>query len=187
MKAWPRNGSLPRFRAALVVLVLPALACAAQPAATSPPQALAACANISDSAERLACYDKLVGRGAAPAAPASAPAPPQPAGAPASATAGPAAAAAPAASSPQSFGLYSAEHPKPPPVSRTLEARVVALGKSLDGQMTVSLDSGGLWELLNDADPLLAVGDTVTITRAALGSYLMHTPTKRTHRVRRLD
>jgi hypothetical protein len=211
MKAWPREGSPLRFRPAVVILALPALACAAQPAATSPPQALAACANISDSAERLACYDKLVGRGAAPAAPASAPAPPQPAGTPAPAVAGPAAAtappaasaptaipgsnaavtqtppgaAAPAAPSPQSFGLYSVEHPKLQ-VSRTLEARVVALG-SLDGQMTVSLDGGGLWELLGDSDPLLAVGDTVTITRAALGSYLMHTPTKRTHRVRRLD
>jgi hypothetical protein len=53
--------------------------------------------------------------------------------------------------------------------------------------MTVTLDGGALWELVDDSDPLLAVGDTVTIKRAALGSYLMSTPTKRTHRVRRLD
>jgi hypothetical protein len=208
MTTWHKGSPL-RGRPALVILVLPSLACAAQPAATAPSQALAACANIADSAARLACYDKLVGRGAAaPAAPASAAAPPQPAGAHAPAVApaptpapAPAAApgstaaaaptppgaAAPTASSPQSFGLYSAEHPRPPPASRTLEARVVALGKSVGGRMTVSLDGGALWELLDDGDPLLAVGDTVTIRRAALGSYLMSTPTKRTHRVRRLD
>jgi hypothetical protein len=34
---------------------------------------------------------------------------------------------------------------------------------------------------------LLAAGDTVTITRAALGSYLLRTPSKRIHRVRRLN
>ena len=42
--------------------------------------------------------------------------------------------------------------------------------------MTVTLDGGALWELVDDSDPLLAVGDTVTITRAALGSYLMQHP-----------
>jgi hypothetical protein len=51
--------------------------------------------------------------------------------------------------------------------------------------MTVSLAGGALW-VLDDADPLLTVGETVTITRAALGSYLMKTPSQRTHRVRRL-
>jgi hypothetical protein len=49
----------------------------------------------------------------------------------------------------------------------------------------VLLDGDALWEL-DEADPLLAVGDVVTITRAALGSYLMQTPTRRLHRVRRL-
>jgi hypothetical protein len=225
MKARPRNASALRRPPALVILALPALACAAQPAATPSSQALAACASITDSAERLACYDRLVGRGAAPAAPAPSAAPAQPAVAPApaaaampaaaparaatpvqnatpepSATPAPSAtpgsnavvtppppvATAPAPSSPQSFGLYSAEHPKVA-VSRTLEASVVSLGKSRDDRMTVTLDGGASWELLDDGDPLLAVGDTVTITRAALGSYLMHTPTKRTHRVRRLD
>ena len=56
---------------------------------------------------------------------------------------------------------------------------------SASGRMTVSLEGGAVWEL-DDADPLLAVGETVTITRAAFGSYIMHTPRHRTHRVRRL-
>jgi hypothetical protein len=84
-----------------------------------------------------------------------------------------------------SFGLYPAEHPKPPAVSQSLEARVVAVGHNEDGRMTVSLEGGALWELA-EADPLLAEGDTVSITRAALGSYLMRTPSKRLLRVRRL-
>jgi hypothetical protein len=193
---------------ALVLLALPALAGGAQPATPPAAAALAACASIGDSAARLACYDELAGRGAAPA-PAARPAA-QAAGAPAPAPAAaaepagpaPAAAAAPGSTAPgaggpaqvaapapstQSFGLYEAEHPKPPPVSPALVAGVVALGHSAGGRMTVTLDGGALWEMLDDGDPLLAVGDTVTVKRAALGSYLMSTPSKRTHRVRRLD
>jgi hypothetical protein len=199
VKAWARRRPPARRPAALLILALPSLASAAQPAATPPSQALAACAGITDSAERLACYDRLVGRGAAPAAPASTAAAPQPAAAAAPAAAAvpapaPAPSVAPAAPgaaaaappSPQSFGLYSAEHPKPA-LSPSLEARVVALGKSADDHTTVSLDGGARWELLDGADALLAIGDTVTIKRAALGSYLMSTPTKRLLRVRRLN
>jgi hypothetical protein len=192
MKAWP-----------LVSLLLASLAGAAQPVATPASPALAACADVTDSAARLACYDKLAGRGAAPAGPPAPAAPPQPGGAQAAAATVPTAAAAPgsmaaaaptppgaaapAPSSPRSFGLYGAEHPRPPPATPALEARIAALGKSAGDHMTVTLDGGALWELVDDSDPLLAVGDAVTIKRAALGSYLMSTPTKRTHRVRRLD
>ena len=99
--------------------------------------------------------------------------------------AAPAATATPVPPPTESFGLYSAEHPKPPPVSQGLEARVVALGRSASGRMTVSLEGGALWELA-EADPLLAEGDTVSISRAAFGSYLMHTPSKRLLRARRV-
>lgn len=61
----------------------------------------------------------------------------------------------------------------------------MSVGKSSSGRQTVLLDGGALWEL-DETDPLLAVGDTVTITRAALGSYLMRTPTRRLYRVHRL-
>jgi hypothetical protein len=72
-------------------------------------------------------------------------------------------------------------------VAPSLEANVVAVGKSSGGRMTVALEGGALWELEGyDADPLLAAGDLVTITRATLGSYLLHTPSHRTYRVRRL-
>jgi hypothetical protein len=85
----------------------------------------------------------------------------------------------------QSFGLYEVEHPKPA-VANSLEAKVVALGRDASGRTTVELEGGAEWELLQDSDPLLAVGQVVTITRAALGSYILHTPNKRDHRARRL-
>ena len=162
--------------------------------ATVPQSALHACAIIAAASERLSCYDRLSGRAVQSAA-AAAPPPAAPAAPPAAVQASPAAAAPPAAAPPaaaaaaavppkESFGLYAAEHPAPR-VASSLQARVVAVGNSASGRMTVSLEGGQLWEL-DDADPLLAVGETVSIHRAALGSFLMQTATKRTHRVHRL-
>jgi hypothetical protein len=168
----------------------------AQPAAAAPPSALQACAAVVADAERLACYDRLAGRVmpsvAAPGVPAPAatasPPPAPPAAAGASSTA-PAPAPAPAAVAPspkQSFGSYELEHPKPQVVAASsLEAHVVALGRSPGGHVTVSLEGGAIWEL-DDEDPLLAVGQGVTLTRATFGSYILHTASKRTHRVHRL-
>jgi hypothetical protein len=85
----------------------------------------------------------------------------------------------------ESFGLYGAEHPTAPTPAALLTAKVVGLGVGGNGRPTVSLDGGQLWEL-DSADPLLANGDSVTIARAALGSFLMTTPHGRTHRVHRL-
>jgi hypothetical protein len=42
-----------------------------------------------------------------------------------------------------------------------------------------------MWQLAG-SDALLASGDSVTIKRAAFGSYILTTPAGRTHRVRRL-
>jgi hypothetical protein len=162
--------------------------------ATVPQSALHACAIIAAASERLSCYDRLSGRAVQSAA-AAAPPPAAPAAPPAAVQASPAAAAPPPAAPPaaaaaaavppkESFGLYAAEHPAPR-VASSLQARVVAVGNSASGRMTVSLEGGQLWEL-DDADPLLAVGETVSIHRAALGSFLMQTATKRTHRVHRL-
>ncbi|HSY44885.1 MAG TPA: hypothetical protein VK800_02440 [Steroidobacteraceae bacterium] len=184
-------------------LGLPAVGSAdADTPATVPQSALHACAIIAAASERLSCYDRLSGR-AAQSATAAAPPPAAPAAPPAAVQASSAAAApptavqtSPAAAAPpaaagaaavppkESFGLYAAEHP-PPRVASSLQARVVALGNSASGRMTVALEGGQLWEL-DDADPLLAVGETVSIHRAALGSFLMQTATKRTHRVHRL-
>ena len=166
------------------------------------------CAAISAAAERLACYDRLAGRtapgvagpatatpaGAAASAATAAPVPnaaPSPAAAPAATATARAPAQAPGAATPpaapprDSFGLYAAEHPAPPPAAADLSARVTELGVSETGRMTVALEGGAVWELA-EADRVLAVGDTVNIRRAALGSFLLVTPSKRMHRVRRL-
>lgn len=184
------------LRVILGTLVLPAAAAAGSPAS------LQECAVIASDAARLACYDRMAGREASgpTAAPAvtvptasAAAASPAPAS-PTLASPAPAAVPAPAAASvtaaapappKQSFGLYAAEHPPPPPAARSMTARVVEVGTSVGGHTTVGLEDGQLWEL-DDADPLLAAGDTVTITRATFGSFMMQTPTKRSHRARRL-
>ncbi len=162
---------------------------AADAPAEVPQSSLRACANIVADAERLSCYDRLAGRAmtnvAAPVPHGPAAAAAAPAAIPGSPVAAPA--AAPSATPPtQAFGAYAAEHPKPPPAATSLKASVVALGKSPSGKMTVSLEGGAVWEL-DEPDPLLAVGNIVTITRAAFGSYLMLTPSQRTHRTHRLN
>jgi hypothetical protein len=190
----------------LAALGLPTAVIAAggDPAATLSQSSLHACAILTDPTERLGCYDQLAGHAphsdaapvaAAPAAPAVAAA--ATAAVPATTTTATPAAPAPAAASAatataaaapppkESFGLYTAEHPTAPAVTQSLDDRVVATGASASGRMTVTLASGALWEL-DDVDPLLAVGDVVSIRRAALGSFLLETPTKRTHRARRL-
>jgi hypothetical protein len=147
--------------------------------------ALQACAALDRSTDRLACYDQLAGRapsGASVPAPAPAPLAAQ---LPSTAPSQLAAPAAPGAPPKESFGLYSVEHPPPPKPAATLAAKIAGLGVSANGHPTVSLEGGQLWELA-DPDPLLAAGDSVTITRATFGSFLMTTPNGRTHRVRRL-
>jgi len=70
-------------------------------------------------------------------------------------------------------------------VASSLQTSVVNVGTSPNGHMTATLEGGAVWEL-EDSDPLLAAGDAVTIRRASFGSFVLETPSKRTHHVRRL-
>lgn len=159
----------------------------AEPPGTVSSAALQACVRLTADADRLACYDRLARTAAAPAAavansadrPAQAAAPVAPI--PSQAQATPPVAPPPSTTS---FGLYAAEHPRPS-VANSLEAPIAAIGQSANGHTTISLADGAVWELA-EPDPLLHVGDVVTIARAALGSYIMHTPSRRIHRVHRL-
>jgi len=145
--------------------------------------ALAPCIGISSSADRLACYDKLAGRVSAPkAAPvAAAPAPA------ASVAAAPAPAAAPTA---EDFGLskvQKAAGSSSPPEIKSTTAKVAGFGHSPNRRTQVTLDNGQVWEYQDDPDSLLSIGDSVTIKRASLGSFMLLTPAKLSHRVRRIN
>ena len=155
------------------------LAIAALASAESPldmAAALKGCATIRGPTERLACYDQLAGRAA-----------PSPITPPAASvgTAAPPAQPSPVVVPKESFGLYAAEHPAAPKADSSHTAKIVELGMSSSGRPTVTLEGGELWEL-DAADPVLAEGNSVVIKRAALGSFLMTTPSGRMHRVHRL-
>jgi hypothetical protein len=177
-------------------------ACAAGGALAEDPTGLTQCSSISNTAERLACYDRLAGRAAAKAPPSS-PAAAAPAAAPVSA---PPAAAAPAAAAPATttptpaaaskasdFGLSKVQKDRAdgaasssPAEIKSITARVTGFRKGPSGRPRVLLDNGQTWEYEEDGDYLLAIDDSITIRRASLGSFLLVTPSKLVHRVRRI-
>ncbi len=195
-------------RASVRLACIPALLCMSMAAWSAAPTAvdLAHCAAIAAPSARLACYDALAGRApdraavadvAAPAAPAASPASAAPAApaAPAANLATPAAAArsptppAAPANDTQNFGLSAAQlHPTPagpPAITAHIEKLIGSVGT---GRPTVVLEGGQTWvftEMLDD--PRLGPGDLVTIKRAALGSFMMTTPSKHQYHVRRTE
>ncbi len=148
-------------------------------------KALAPCSGISSDADRVACYDKLAGRvpepKAAPSVAASAPAHAAPV------AAAPVPAAAPTE---EDFGrskLQMAASSRSAPEIKTVTAKVAAFGRSPNLLTQVTLDNGQIWEYLDGPDPLLSIGDSVTIKHATFGSFLLLTPAKYSHRVRRIN
>jgi hypothetical protein len=148
-------------------------------------KALAPCIAISSDADRVACYDKLAGRvsepKARPSAAGSAPAPVAPA------AAAPAPAAAP---SEEDFGrseVQKAARSSAPPEIKFVTAKVAGFGRSPNLRTQVTLDNGQIWEYQDGPDPLLSVGDSVTIEHGTLGSFILLTPAKHSHRVRRMN
>jgi hypothetical protein len=68
-----------------------------------------------------------------------------------------------------------------------LTARVKALSHDATGALVIDLENGQQWlQLSGSSSPLLEVGHEVTITRAALNSFRMSTPSGRALKVRRL-
>ena len=145
---------------------------------------MARCAAITPPDARLACFDALAV--AAANRGASAPnktSPPVPVATPPDAI-GPRA----ATDDPQSFGLSPPKLHSVPAVTVAIEARIssISAGQPGIGHPTVMLDNGQAWtfaEAVND--PRLAPGATVTIKRAALGSFLLTTASQHTYHVRR--
>ena len=86
----------------------------------------------------------------------------------------------------KSFGLTKPAPQVTPSGPELIKARVVKVNTSQFGGVEVLLDNGQTWAL-NEPNEQLGTGDSVTIKRAALGSFLMTTPAKKSFRVRRLQ
>jgi hypothetical protein len=152
---------------------------------------LRVCAMEPDSERRLSCYDRLAAK-LVTAAPAAAPAQ----------QAKPAAATATAASSIMAakeagdtsteagFGVANGPlSTKRAPKSLQQVTGVVAkVVQQPRGELVVTLDNGQVW-LQNEGVEYfpLKVGDTVTISSAALGSFRLLAPSKRVTRVTRIQ
>ncbi len=144
--------------------------------------ALRACRAETDDARRLACYDREMDRIAGePAATAAAP---------------PAPPAAPLAvrTAEERFGREGAitrkEADRQEQESRelgVLQATVMEIWTRSDGLMVFTLDNGQVWtQNRPDSFFRLKAGDTVKIQPAALNSFLLSGPSKRSTRVSRL-
>jgi hypothetical protein len=168
------------MRARLAVAVL--AGCTALPASVLAAEVAAspthACARLQDRTQRLDCYDAAFAR---PADEASAQ---------------PATAASPAAPSPAAeanFGLTPLQIDRNAPgggsaKSDYLASKVVAVKRGHDGQFTATLENGQVWVQIEiNSHANLAIGDSVTIRRAAMSSYLMVTPRGVGTRVRRIN
>jgi hypothetical protein len=166
------------------------LSVAVSAAAAPSNEDMARCAAIAAPDSRLACYDALahrpadkVSRSAAPASAAPAPAAAAPA-APAAVAQTPAA-AIPNPADPKNFGLTAAQQHTSDLGPKSIAAHISSVSSGQIGQTFVVLDSGQTWTVL-DNDGRLSAGDAVTIKRAALGSFLMKTPSNHSYRVRRI-
>jgi len=126
------------------------------------------CVQLRNDTERLACYDQAFGK--------------------------PAAAAAATAAAPQEqFGFTEKELARNTGQSavsaaaESVTAAITSLVRRHDGKFVVTLDNAQVWvqsEFNSQAD--VEIGDSVTVRRGALGSYLLVTKAKIGTRVKRV-
>lgn len=155
------------------VMVIAALLAAAGASAAEPtalPEELRNCASIKRNVERLACFDRAV----------------------AALAAGKEAGSLPAPTPEASFGMLTSERVLPPQEKKderedlqSVTSTVKGFGHSADGSLVIHLENGQSWRQISGTNPMLKPGDTVTINRAALGSFQMIVPSGRSSKVRR--
>jgi hypothetical protein len=151
------------------------------------PAAVAACMSEHDSAKRLACYDREVGRAVTSHAPvASSVGAPAMSSGSASASAPsdapfakPAPPAAPEPSPQDAFGMTAQLHKKETggrqsPELDKLAAHIAAVAYKPRGEAIVTLDNGQVWEEAEASSHLdLHPGDEVTIRKGMLGAFYL--------------
>ena len=170
-----------------------------------------ACAAEPDTGARLACYDQLaasLGKGVAvsgtagegsatgaaaagPAAKRAAVANATAAGSATTATQRPGAPDGTASEpSPESqFGISGGrlEQKKEAVAPKEIQAVVSGVARRPRGELVITLDNGQVWAQLAPQEYYpLEIGDTVHISKGALGSYSLITPAKRGSKVTRL-
>jgi hypothetical protein len=179
-----------------ILLLLAATATTSATAAAAPSNDdMARCAAIQAPDTRLSCYDALAHRPADKTPAAVAKTAPSPAAPPATSTSSaarvPTGAAIQApttataiAADPKNFGLTAVQQHTADLGPKSETAHISIVSSDQTGRTFVVLDSGQTWTVM-DSDGRLNSGDAVTIKRAALGSFLMLTPSNHSYRVRR--
>lgn len=155
---------------------------------------LARCAAIAASEARLACYDALSGKTAAERAPAQSataqlaaaqPAASLPAAAVPPVAAQPAATPGDAASDISKFGLSAAQLHMADQGPQSIQAHIAEVYEDRNRRGYLVLDNGQAWAL-TDGEMLLNPGEPVTISRAALGSFMLTSASHHSYHVRRV-
>jgi hypothetical protein len=135
------------------------------------------CLKVGDDAQRLACFDREIGRLVKQPSAAAGPAPAAPAVAAAAPVAQAAATAAPVASEAE-FGVRGSQVAKKQDIERpqleSLTAKVTEITTRARGERVVTLDNGQVWvELRPEGYFPVKVGDAITIQSGSLNSYRM--------------
>ena len=136
-------------------------------AAESTSDALLACANETDDARRLRCFDAAVADlRRAPAAPVPTPASP--------------------VSREDKFGARGDLDREKREVLTEIAAKVTEVGAKPHGELVITLDNGQVWaERSANSKVKVKVGDTVKIESGALGSFTLIAPNGRSSKVAR--
>jgi len=160
---------------AIVLLALPAAA------AQLDTHDLLRCHAIAASEQKLACYEAL-----ALAAQSEATTAAEPARQLKSPPSAPTVASAANPNTEDNFGLNRRQiEPRAAEGPAAIKSAVSQMTEDRVHNITVVLDNGQTWAFI-EPEPRLRPGDTVTIKRASLGSFLMLTPSRRSYRVERL-
>ena len=160
---------------AIVLLALPAAA------AQLDTNDLLRCHAIAAGEQKLACYEAL-----ALAAQSEATTAAEPARQLKSPPSAPTVASAANPNTEDNFGLNRRQiEPRAAEGPAAIKSAVSQMTEDRRHNITVVLDNGQTWAFI-EPEPRLRPGDTVTIKRASLGSFLMLTPSRRSYRVERL-